>query len=327
MKAGALVLLALLLAACAPRIQAPGPATGPPQISDGVFRAADGAVLPLRTWPASGPEKAVILALHGFNDYSNAFSDVGAFLAEQGITVHAYDQRGFGDTAHPGLWPGHKALVEDLKTAARRLKARHDGVSFFLLGESMGGAVVMVAMTEPNPPPTDGVVLVAPAVWGRATMPWYQRAALFVASHTLPWLKLTGEGLNIRASDNEDMLRALGRDPLFIKETRIDAMHGITDLMDAALEAAPRLQKRAFVMYGEKDEIIPREPTFRMLQDLPGRTTGAQRIALYENGFHMLMRDLEAETVWRDLASWILDADAPLPSRADERAAKALAGL
>ncbi|MCG8508982.1 MAG: lysophospholipase [Rhodospirillales bacterium] len=326
MKGAAVALLALLLAACAPRIQAPGPMIADPEISETEFRTADGAVLPLRSWPAAGAEKAVVLALHGFNDYSNAFADVGDYLAGRGITVHAYDQRGFGDTAHRGLWPGHGTLAADLKSAADRLRARHKDVPFHLLGESMGGAVVMVAMTGPEPPDADGVILVAPAVWGRATMPWYQRAALFVASHTLPWLKLTGEGLNIRASDNDEMLRALGHDPLFIKETRIDAMHGITDLMDAALESAPRLNGRALVLYGEKDEIIPREPTFAMLAGLPGRADGTQRIALYENGFHMLMRDLQAETVWRDLAAWILDADAPLPSGAEKRAAKQLAG-
>ena len=33
----------------------------------------------------------------------------------------------------------------------------------------------------------------------------------------------------------------------------------------------------------------------------------------------MLLRDLQAETVWRDLAAWIADGDAPLPSGADAR--------
>ena len=39
------------------------------------FIASDGARLPLRKWLPKGPVKAVILALHGFNDYSNALRD------------------------------------------------------------------------------------------------------------------------------------------------------------------------------------------------------------------------------------------------------------
>jgi hypothetical protein len=31
----------------------------------------------------------------------------------------------------------------------------------------------------------------------------------------------------------------------------------------------------------------------------------------------MLLRDLQAETVWRDILAWIENADAPLPSGAE----------
>src|SRR5262249_47536372 len=47
---------------------------------------------------AAGEVRAVILALHGFNDYSHAFAMPGPLWAEQGIATYAYDQRGFGGT-------------------------------------------------------------------------------------------------------------------------------------------------------------------------------------------------------------------------------------
>jgi hypothetical protein len=31
-------------------------------------------------------------------------------------------------------------------------------------------------------------------------------------------------------------------------------------------------------------------------------------------GWHMLLRDLQGELVWRDIATWTLDHAAPLPS-------------
>ena len=43
--------------------------------------------------------QAVIVALHGMSDYSHAFAMPGAFWAKAGITVYAYDQRGFNDLA------------------------------------------------------------------------------------------------------------------------------------------------------------------------------------------------------------------------------------
>ena len=53
---------------------------------------------------------------------------------------------------------------------------------------------------------------------------------------------------------------------------------------------------------------------------------GRNRTALYTGGYHMLLRDLKAERVWRDIAAWIDDPRAPLPSGADARAQKLLAG-
>ncbi len=317
----ALVMGLAMAAGCAPVVVPPGPAVVPPAFDGERFRAADGAALPVRSWrPVDGQPKAVVIALHGFNDYGNFFADPGRFLAARGIASYAFDQRGFGAAPNPGMWPGTGALVEDLRTVSALVRRRHPGVPLYLLGASMGGAVIMIAVASEAAPEVDGVILSAPAVWGRATMPFYQRWALWLASHTVPWLKLTGRGLRIRASDNIEMLRALGRDPLVIKETRVDAMHGLTDLMDAALEAAARLNARALILYGENDEIIRRRPTEAMLGRLPAGGRPRRRLALYEKGFHMLLRDLQGETVWTDIAAWIADGAAPLPSGADKRA-------
>jgi acylglycerol lipase len=265
----------------------------------------------------------VLIALHGFNDYGNFFADPGKYLAARGVAAYAYDQRSFGDSPNRGFWPGVPALIDDLKDAVAAVRARHRGVPLYLLGASMGGAVAMLAMGSPDPPGVDGVILTAPAVWGRATMPFYQRWALWLGAHTVPWLKVSGRGLKITASDNRDMLLALGRDPLVIKETRIDAIYGLVNLMDAALEAGAGVPGPALILYGAHDEIIPKEPMGRII----GALGVAKRLALYEGGYHMLLRDLRAKVVWADIAVWIADTSAPLPSGADGAdAAKLLGG-
>jgi alpha-beta hydrolase superfamily lysophospholipase len=261
-------------------------------------------VLPVRTWlPDHAPVKAVIVALHGFNDYSNSFSAPGNYLSRRNIASYAYDQRGFGGAPGRGLWAGIEAYTNDLTCFVKEIRKRHPDVPLYILGESMGGAVTIVAMTGINPPQVDGVILVAPAVWGRETMPWYQRWLLAVSSHTLPWLELTGDGLHITPSDNLEMRRALHLDAQVIKGTRIDAMYGLTNLMDEALARADKLQSPTLVQYGENDQVIPKEPMFLMLSRMPSTT----RKAFYEQGYHMLLRDLHGEKPMIDIATWISD--------------------
>lgn len=318
------VLSVMFCAACTPVIKSPGNQTSLPVLARSHFVAADGAVLPLRSWvPQEKTVKAVIVALHGFNDYSRFFDAPGQYLSRQQIACYAYDQRGFGNSPGRGMWSGIEAYTNDLKAFILQAKLRHPNVPLYVLGESMGGAIAIVALTSEHPPEVDGLILSSPAVWGRSTMPWYQRALLEIMANTAPWLQFTGEGLKIMASDNIEMLRNLGRDPLVIKATRVDAMYGLVDLMDAALEKGGQLKTNTLVLYGEHDEIIPREPVNRMLKKMPGPPQ--TRKAFYENGYHLLLRDLQAEKPWRDIASWIENNNAPLPSGADQRATLDLA--
>src|SRR5262249_4345655 len=154
-----------------------------PHFTADAFVTADGTALPLRVWRPSGKPTAVILAIHGFNDYSNAFDGAARLLAFRGVETYAYDQRGFGAAPLTGRWVGTEQLAEDVAGASRLLRARHPGVPLYLLGESMGGAVVAVAMTggagAAARPVADGVILVAPAVWSRGTMNIFERVALW----------------------------------------------------------------------------------------------------------------------------------------------------
>ena len=313
----------LLLAACAVTDPPPPAKTEAPHLAQDAFVASDGARLPMRAWLPAGEPKAVIVALHGFNDYSNAFALPAPALVARGIAVYAYDQRGFGAAPDPGRWAGEAALVADADAFLRLVGARHPGVPLYLLGESMGGAVAMLAMTRPDAPKIAGMILSAPAVWARSRMSVVERAALWLTSHALPWFPVNGQGLDIQPSDNIPMLRALSRDPLVLKNTRVDTLDGLVDLMDDAYEAAPALKGPALILYGEHDEIVPARPTYDVMATIAGRPRIA--LAVYAKGYHMLLRDLEADTVVGDIIAWIAHPDAPLPSGADRRALTVLA--
>jgi alpha-beta hydrolase superfamily lysophospholipase len=328
MKPLAVFVVLLGLAACSPTIAPPGPPMTEPQLTQDAIIATDGARLPLRVWLPDGRPNAVILALHGFNDYSNAFALPAPYLTAHGIAIYAYDQRGFGAAPSAGSWPGVRALTGDAATALRLVAARHPHVPLYLLGESMGGAIAMLTMERadmrgPDAPHVAGTILAAPAVWARTRMNVFERTALWISAHTLPWLSVSGRGLDIWPSDNVEMLRALSRDPLVIKETRIGTLDGLVNLMDAAYAGAPRLRGPALLLYGDHDQVVPAKPTYDVMAELEGRA--GITCALYPKGYHMLLRDLHADTVLADIVSWIDDPRAPLPSGGDRLAQAAIA--
>jgi acylglycerol lipase len=174
-------------------------------------------------------------------------------------------------------------------------------------------------------PDVDGVILTAPAVWGRPTMGLMPRLTLWAGVRLMPGLTLSGRGLEIKPSDNIAMLRALARDPLVIHQTRIDTIYGLVDLMDATLAAAPLLDAPMLVAYGAKDEIVPKAAVRHFVDALPPEPQRRRRLAWYDDGYHMLLRDLEGPVVVADVVSWALAPRAPLPSGADRRAEEAFA--
>jgi acylglycerol lipase len=327
-RLAALIFLPLLLAACAPRLQEIGPPVDSPHIveNDGheiALHMPDGVDLPLRVWqPWDRPAEAVILALHGFNDYSRGFGAPGKGMARRGFIFYAYDQRGFGLAPQRGIWAGEEQMRDDLRAAARLIKARHPDLPLFLLGESMGGAIIMTAAVSDDPPIADGLILTAPAIWGWQTLSPVARTITETAAHIIPWLTVVPTGLHLEASSNRAALRELARDPLVIKETRIDAALGLVNLMTEAFDAASKLEKpRWLVLFGDRESILDRGAVNEALPQFRDLPPEQGRIGIYPSGYHLLLRDFAQYTVYDDIAAWIRDPKAPLPSGADERGA------
>ena len=118
----------------------------------------------------------------------------------------------------------------------------------------------------------------------------------------------------------------MGRDPQLIFGTRTDAVYGLVKLMQKGSDETGRLRIPTFYGYGAKDQIIPPNAALPAAARLPS----GDRTAYYADGYHLLLIDLENPKVWDDVAAFIKDPAAPLPSGAppiprSEAEAKALA--
>lgn len=295
---------AFWLAGCAPTVIPAGDPIASVRMTENAFMASDGASSPLQYWgPVDDPD-AVILGLHGFGDYANAFDEAGTELASENIALFAYDQRGFGRTATRPFWPGTQSLINDASDMLVILRMRYPGRPIYLMGDSMGGAVAIVTAAS-RPQWMDGVILVAPAVWNRDMMPWYQTAPLSMISNSLPWLPLSGQGLDIWPSDNIEMLRRLSRDPYMMKSVRVDMVAGLADLMDLAQQRAGDIDIPTLLMSGQQDQVIPPGAVAAIADNMRASNSDQSTICLYRDGYHMLLRDLNGPTVIGDIGRWI----------------------
>ena len=320
-RALAVLSLILTLAACAtPAIQppmTPPPGFAGPAVEARALVMDDGARLPLARWTPETEPWAVIVALHGMNDSRAAFRLAGPWWAEQGIETWAIDQRGFGQAPGRGVWAGEARTAEDLRTTVALARARHPRATIAVAGESMGGAVAIVAFASDRPPDADRLILLAPAVWGWSAQGPLNSAGLWLAARTMGARAVEAPEWAVRAlpaSDNRLELFRNYRDPNSLITTRFDALYGLVDLMETASRRLGDVRAPTLLLYGANDNVIRDDPMRAALEragDRPGLRT-----AFYPDGWHILNRDLHAGTVYRDVEAWLRDASAPLPSGA-----------
>jgi acylglycerol lipase len=292
------ICLPLLLAACAGGpIGEPAP-LGQAHVTETSING--GAELHLSHWMPETPPRAILLALHGFGDHGRStFEKAAQFWAAQGIAVYAYDHRGFGHNASRGEWPGAERLIADFQDVAAALRAAHPDTPLFALGHSMGGGIALAGAAGA---PIDGLILAAPAVWGGDNLGLHYRAAAWAGAVVAPEKRWSGEGIvSIQASDNIEALRAMGRDPLVFGRPSSREFMGLIRLMDRAVAAAPTTKTPVLFLYGQNDQVTPKQPMEATFAALPGPKT----FKLYPAGWHLLFRDLQAEAVWSDVTAWI----------------------
>lgn len=305
------------LAGCAPMIQhaqTPGLGFTGPRLEGDAFVSFDGARLGLTRWDAKGGEPwAVIVALHGMNDYAGAFGLAATAWAERGITTYAYDQRGYGRSPERGIWPEQELIVRDIGVMTALVRARHPKATLAVAGVSMGGGAAIAAFGGDNPPDADRVILLAPAVWGWSTQYLPNATALWVSNKTAPgWVVEPPRFIvdHVSVTDNAAEMRRMSNDPLMLWGARSDALYGIVDLMQTAYGATDAIQTPTLYLYGYRDDVIPKAPSFRAASRLkPTDKTG-----YYRDGYHLLLSDKQAWRVYADVEGFLRDPAAPLTS-------------
>ena len=295
--------LLLTLAGCGPRFVPPTGVEMAPVLEWDRFVARDGVALPLYRWTPTAEPRAVVLALHSFGDFGLAFEELGPRLAEHGLMVVAFDQRGFGAAPEPGRWWGTGPMVADAQDALDLLKEAYPDQPVHLLGESMGGAVAMLAADEER---VDRLVLVAPAV--RAELPFrplwdlgFATAATVAPGYT--------QRVDHTTPDLTDVARRrLGSDSRVIRDVRADTYWGLLRLANAASALPPTTLPPTLLIFGTEDGTVPEVS----LCALAGGLDAEAAVRLHPGAGHRVLHEAAGRDARSQALAWFL-GDTPEP--------------
>ena len=68
---------------------------------------------------------------------------------------------------------------------------------------------------------------------------------------------------------------------------------------------ADRIERPVLALYGRNEQVLPRRAVLNFRERLTAGGGAAVQIHTYPQGWHMLLRDLNAPVVWADVARWV----------------------
>jgi acylglycerol lipase len=256
-----------------------------------------------QAWQPEDKPKAALLILHGLNDHSSRYAHVAEFMVNRGMVVYAYDQIGHGKSG--GLRAYIESFddwVDDLAQMVGLIHQEIGDTPLFVLGHSMGGAVVTkYLMTKPHSD-VRGFILSSAALKTQDDMSPFIQKISGVLGKIIPKAELVALESKYISRDPEEV-RKYDEDPL-VPAVKIRARTGaeVIKATKYIQENMGRVDVPLLIFHGTEDKLtdpkgsqwlyeraISKDKTFNLLEGL----------------YHETMNEPEKEQVMSDVASWI----------------------
>ncbi len=268
--------------------------------SQGTFEGFGGLPLFYRTWRPPTPRAALVL-VHGLGDHSGLYPLLVEHTTGWGAAVYAFDLRGNGRSpgrrAYIGSW---REFREDLAAFVRLVRGREPELPLFLLGNSLGGLIVLDYALE-QPPEVRGVIAASTPL-GPLGVPRLRLWLARVASRVWPGFTLeTGMDLAGLSRDPKAVEEVL-RDPLFHRKGTARLATEVLATIDRVRREAPRFPLPVLLLHGGADRMVPPAGTRELFQRLG---TPDKEYREYPGAYHALFADLDADRVLGDLERWM----------------------
>lgn len=268
----------------------------------GRFTGAGGASLFRQVWRPQGPVRAVLVNLHGLGDHSGLYPTVVEHFTARGFSVHAPDLRGNGRS------PGQRAYIarwdvfrEDLHRFVHLVREEEQGLPIFLLGNSLGGLIVLEYVIH-HAEGIRGVVAASPPL-GQLGIPAPLLLLGRVMSRLLPRFALrTGMDLAGLARDPVVAQTVLS-DPLFHRWGTARLSTEVAGAIARVHAGAPGFPLPVLLLHGGSDRMVLPDGSRAFIERVghPDR-----QLLEYPEGYHVLFADIGREQILTDVERWIV---------------------
>ncbi|CAM6116840.1 unnamed protein product [Calypogeia fissa] len=262
--------------------------------------------------PRSGEIKAAICFCHGYGDTCTFFFEgIARKLASQNFAVFAMDYPGFGLSGGlHGYIESFDSLVDCVTEHYASLKKQDvfKGIPFFLMGESMGGAVALKAHFS-MPTTWDGAVLIAPMCKISEEMypPWFLLEILKVLARIVPKARIvpSGDIAEIGFQDVVKRRKAMQNIIAYVGKPRLGTALSLIKATDDIEKLLDKVSLPMLILHGAKDRVTDPAVSKALYEQ---SCSHDKTLNVYENAWHAVLEGESDEAIDRaigDIVAWL----------------------
>ncbi|XP_035130648.1 monoglyceride lipase isoform X3 [Callithrix jacchus] len=257
------------------------------------------------SWGLQGKHRALIFVSHGAAEHCGRYDELAQMLKGLDLLVFAHDHVGHGQSE------GERMVVSDFHVFVRDVLQHVDsvqkdypGLPVFLLGHSMGGAIVILTAAE-RPGFFAGMVLISPLVLANPeSATTFKVLAAKVLNLVLPNLSLGPIDSSV-LSRNKTEVDIYNSDPLICR-AGLKVCFGI-QLLNAVSRverALPKLTVPFLLLQGSADRLCDSKGAYLLMESAKSQD---KTLKIYEGAYHVLHKELPEVTnsVFHEINMWV----------------------
>lgn len=247
--------------------------------------------------------RALLLVIHGLGDHAGRYDEFAAATSRHGIATFALDLRGHGlSSGQRGHTSSFGHFLADVALVREQVQRLHPGLPFFMLGQSMGGLVLLRYLQQREP--VAGAIICSPWLATAMPVPAWKRALAPVSAVLLPRLPfahgIAAEDLS-RDPRTADAYRA---DPLVHGRITPATFRAATAAMSEAQAQRDRLIMPLLFLAGGADRVVDTLVTERFALSLRSSDV---TLHIMPDHYHELLHEIDREATFLLIARWLLD--------------------
>uniref|UniRef100_H2Z6F4 Serine aminopeptidase S33 domain-containing protein n=1 Tax=Ciona savignyi TaxID=51511 RepID=H2Z6F4_CIOSA len=268
------------------------------------FVNEDGLHIFTNIWKPEGDCKYLICLLHGFGGHCVRFNELASYLTKIGGLVFSHDHIGHGESE------GYRTTVDDFNKLIRDtyqhvdiMKKQYSDLPVFLLGQSMGGALAVLAAHE-RPDIFKGVILIGPMLLiDPGIQSSFKVSLVKIAAYLIPHFIVTSLPES-RGSRDEKEVVISQNDPLKSCDVKSQMALQLLRMGEKLEIVMPEFACPFITLHGGDDNTCSVEGSKLINQVAKCKD---KTIKIYDECRHDLVHELQADRIifFNDIQAWV----------------------